>query len=60
MLFRSYYSNILKFDFLTRYNYYSNQSVLEFDYLDISLIPDKLSITKEYNVEIFQYYSLLE
>jgi hypothetical protein len=50
----------MKFDFLTRYNYYSNHNVLEFDYLDISLVPDKLSITKEYNVEIFQYFSLLE
>lgn len=60
MFFKFYYSNIMKFDFLTRYNYYSNHNVLEFDYLDISLVPDKLSITKEYNVEIFQYFSLLE
>ena len=60
MFCKLYYSNILKFDFLTKYNYFSNKSVIELDYLGISLVPTKFNSLKEYNLELFQYFFLLE
>ena len=60
MFCKYFYSNILKFDFLTRYNYFSNKFVIEFNYLDIVLIPNKVNLLKEYNFELFQYFILLQ